>query len=55
MAKTKKVTTFLCCETCKSRNYTQVINKKRKPGSLALKKFCSRVSCRAHTMHKESK
>jgi large subunit ribosomal protein L33 len=55
MAKTKKTTTHLACTTCKSRNYTQVVNKKRKPGSLILRKFCYNRACRLHTEHKETK
>lgn len=55
MAKVKKVTTYLACEFCNSRNYTQVINKNRKVGSLLLKKFCQKRGCRKHTLHKESK
>ena len=44
---------FVCCKKCKERNYSQVVSKKRKVGSLQLKKFCPR--CRAHTEHKETK
>lgn len=55
MAKTKKITTYLACGMCKSRNYSQVINKKRKPGSLILKKFCQYKTCRKHQLHKETK
>lgn len=55
MAKIKKVFTHLACEVCKSRNYTQTINKNRKIGSLLLKKFCQYKSCRTHTLHKEAK
>lgn len=55
MAKVKKITTHLACEGCKSRNYTQLVNKNRKAGSLSLKKFCFYKSCRKHTMHKETK
>jgi len=55
MAKTKKITTHLACTSCKSRNYTQVANKKRKVGSLVLKKFCYNKKCRVHIDHKETK
>jgi ribosomal protein L33 len=55
MAKVKKTITNLACEACKSRNYTQVISKKRKIGTLALKKFCPKNCCRAHKLHKETK
>jgi len=55
MAKTKKVTTHLACQVCKSRNYTQVVNKKRKVGSLMLRKFCKYKTCRVHQLHKETK
>ncbi len=55
MAKTKKVTTHLACEVCKSRNYTQVVNKKRKAGTLLLRKFCNNRACRIHRLHKETK
>jgi large subunit ribosomal protein L33 len=52
MAK-NRVTTHLACETCKERNYSQIVSKKRSAGSLKLNKFCSR--CRKHVMHKETK
>ncbi|HML19280.1 MAG TPA: 50S ribosomal protein L33 [Candidatus Dependentiae bacterium] len=52
MAK-NRVTTHLSCENCKERNYSQIVSKKRKAGSLVLKKYCSR--CRTHTTHKETK
>ncbi|MFC1841623.1 50S ribosomal protein L33 [Candidatus Dependentiae bacterium] len=52
MAK-NRTTTHLTCTTCKERNYTQVVGKKRAMGSLKLKKYCSR--CRKHVEHKESK
>jgi len=52
MAK-NKTTTHLVCESCKERNYTQVVSKKRAAGSLNLNKYCSR--CRKHKKHKESK
>jgi len=55
MAKKKKIITHLACETCKSRNYTQIVGKKRKAGSLNITKFCSYKTCRSHTMHKETK
>ncbi len=43
----------LACEQCKERNYTTTRNKKKTPGKLEIKKFCSR--CRAHTLHKQVK
>jgi large subunit ribosomal protein L33 len=52
MAKNRK-TTHLVCETCKERNYTQVVSKKRTIGSLKLSKYCPR--CRQHNDHKETK
>ena len=55
MAKVKKIITHLSCENCKSRNYTQLVNKNRKAGSLNLKKFCFYKNCRKHTSHKETK
>lgn len=55
MAKTKKVIGHLACSACKSRNYTQVVGKKRKMGSLTLQKFCQYKTCRTHTLHKETK
>lgn len=55
MAKIKKVFTHLTCGVCKSRNYTQTVNKNRKVGSLSLNKFCQKKTCRTHTLHKESK
>jgi large subunit ribosomal protein L33 len=54
MAK-KKVITHLACELCHSRNYTQVLNKSRKAGSLKLRKFCQKRGCRKHTLHIEAK
>jgi large subunit ribosomal protein L33 len=41
------------CERCKRRNYTSSKNKKTTTEKLAFRKFCP--SCRAHTVHKESK
>jgi large subunit ribosomal protein L33 len=55
MAKVKKTTTHLVCSQCKSRNYTQLLNKKRKLGSLSLQKFCESRNCKKHTLHTESK
>ncbi|MBA2306565.1 50S ribosomal protein L33 [Candidatus Dependentiae bacterium] len=52
MAK-NRVTTHLACQTCKERNYTQVLTKKRTMGSLKLNKYCWR--CRKHNAHKETK
>jgi len=52
MAK-NRITTHLVCETCKERNYTQVVSKGRTVGALKLKKFCSR--CAKHQAHKETK
>lgn len=52
MAK-NRIATHLACETCKERNYTQIISKKRVSGSLKLSKYCSR--CRQHSVHKETK
>jgi large subunit ribosomal protein L33 len=52
MAK-NRITTHLACESCKERNYTQRVSKKRAAGSLKLKKYCSR--CKAHQPHKETK
>ncbi|MEX2438147.1 MAG: 50S ribosomal protein L33, partial [Candidatus Babeliales bacterium] len=52
MAKRKRVVTHLVCEETGLRNYTLVVSK-RTPGSLRLKKYCSRL--RKHTWHKESK
>lgn len=48
-----RVISNLACEQCKSRNYTQVVTKKRKVGTLELKKYCSK--CRGHNKHKETK
>jgi large subunit ribosomal protein L33 len=42
----------LQCQTCKSRNYTTVKNKKNDPDRLEVKKFCSQ--CRKHTAHRET-
>jgi large subunit ribosomal protein L33 len=52
MAK-NRVFTHLACETCRERNYTQLVSKGRTAGSLKLNKFCSR--CRKHSGHKETK
>ncbi len=38
MAK-NRVTTHLACESCKERNYTQVLTKKRTMGSLNVRSF----------------
>ena len=43
----------LVCDGCKRKNYTTSKNKKTSTEKLALRKFCA--SCRAHTVHKESK
>ncbi|HBL98420.1 TPA: 50S ribosomal protein L33 [Candidatus Dependentiae bacterium] len=48
-----RVVSHLACEKCRSRNYTQVVTRKRKVGDLKLNKHCS--SCREHTAHKETK
>ena len=42
----------LVCTTCKRRNYTTTVNKK-KGKKLEIKKFCK--WCRASVLHKESK
>lgn len=52
MAK-NRVVTHLVCEETGERNYTQVVSKQRKVGSLRLKKYCPKL--RRHTWHKESK
>ncbi|MFC1856293.1 50S ribosomal protein L33 [Thermodesulfobacteriota bacterium] len=44
---------LLACKECKRRNYSTTKNKKQSPAKLELKKFCN--SCRAHTLHKETK
>jgi len=43
----------LACTACKRRNYSTTRNKKKTTERLEMKKFCP--SCRAHTVHKESK
>jgi large subunit ribosomal protein L33 len=43
----------LACDNCKRRNYTSSKNKKKQTEKLAIKKFCP--SCRAHTVHRETK
>ena len=48
-----RVVSHLACTQCKMRNYTQIVTKKRKVGSLELNKFCSK--CRGHQAHKETK
>ncbi|HJX32512.1 MAG TPA: 50S ribosomal protein L33 [Thermodesulfobacteriota bacterium] len=44
---------ILACNECKRRNYTSTKNKKATPKKLEMKKYCR--SCRAHTLHKETK
>ncbi|MGB8468283.1 MAG: 50S ribosomal protein L33 [Candidatus Babeliales bacterium] len=53
MAKKKKTITRLSCESCKERNYSQLVGGKRTIGALKLTKHCAR--CRKHTPHKETK
>ena len=43
---------WLACNTCRSRNYTSVKNKKNTPDRLTLKKYCP--VCRKHTEHRET-
>ena len=43
----------MACDGCKRRNYTTTKNKKTQTDKFAIKKFCP--SCRAHTVHSESK
>ena len=43
----------LVCTTCKRRNYTTTVNKKKQAKKLEVKKFCK--WCRAAIVHKESK
>ncbi len=43
----------LKCEECKMENYISTKNKKKHPGRIEAKKFCSK--CNAKTLHKEKK
>ncbi|MFC1496242.1 50S ribosomal protein L33 [Candidatus Margulisiibacteriota bacterium] len=43
----------LVCQDCKEYNYTTTKDKKKTPGRIELRKYCS--SCRKHTKHKEKK
>lgn len=43
----------LACEDCKERNYTTTKNKKTNKERMELKKYCP--TCKAHTVHKETK
>ena len=43
----------LVCTTCKRRNYTTTVNKKKQSKKLEIKKFCK--WCNASVMHKKSK
>jgi len=43
----------LACSKCKNTNYWSRKNKKKVERKIELKKFCN--TCRAKTMHKESK
>lgn len=43
----------LACEKCKRRNYNTTRNRRLKPDRMQLKKYCN--SCRAHTLHKETR
>lgn len=44
---------LLACTSCKRKNYSTTKNKRNTPGKLEMSKFCN--SCRAHTVHKETK
>ncbi|MFN8006338.1 MAG: 50S ribosomal protein L33 [Terriglobia bacterium] len=48
----REIVTLQCTE-CKRRNYSTTKNKKKTTDRLELKKFCG--SCRAHTVHRETK
>ncbi len=43
----------LACNDCKRRNYSTTKNKKKTSERLEMKKYCP--SCRAHTVHRETK
>ncbi len=43
----------LACNGCKRRNYSTTKNKKKSTERLEMKKYCP--SCRAHTVHRETK
>jgi large subunit ribosomal protein L33 len=44
---------ILACNGCKRRNYSTTKNKKKTTERLEMKKYCP--SCRAHTVHRETK
>ncbi|HBS48376.1 TPA: 50S ribosomal protein L33 [Candidatus Dependentiae bacterium] len=52
MAKAR-IIVHLECESCKQRNYSLRVSKKRAYEKLNLKKFCE--FCRQHKAHKEIK
>ncbi len=43
----------IACTQCKERNYSTMKNKRNMPDKLEIKKYCK--SCKAHTLHKETK
>ncbi|OGW49834.1 MAG: 50S ribosomal protein L33 [Nitrospirae bacterium RBG_19FT_COMBO_42_15] len=43
----------IACTQCKERNYSTMKNKRNTPDKLEIKKYCK--SCKAHTLHKETK
>jgi len=51
--KENRIVATLACTVCKHRNYSTSKNKKNNPERMELRKFCS--TCRAHTVHRETK
>ncbi|MBT4594286.1 50S ribosomal protein L33 [bacterium] len=52
MAK-NRIVVHLECTTCKMKNYSKRVSKKRAFGKLSLNKFCRK--CAKHVSHKETK
>jgi len=52
MAKARIIIHFEC-ESCKLRNYSKQVSKKRDFAKLSLNKYCA--TCRKHSTHKEIK
>ncbi|AFV02928.1 MAG: 50S ribosomal protein L33 [Dehalobacter sp. 4CP] len=48
-----RVAITLACTECKNRNYQSNKNKKNDPDRIEIKKYCR--TCKAHTVHKETK
>ncbi len=53
--KEARVVVTMACTDCRGRNYTTSKNRTKQQARLELKKYCSRPTCRKHTMHREAK